>query len=111
MEAIQLQFLTLEEIKKQARVEADFTEEDDYLFLLGRAAERKLLSDLSRSYEDVVSTEGEWPENLTLAALLLTALWYQHREPITGQSLSVVPYGYEALYMPFRKGTYSSTEE
>jgi hypothetical protein len=108
---ITLQFLTLEDIKAQARIESSFTDEDSYLTNLGRAAERKLLKDIQRTYDEVVEMEGEWPEDLTLAALTLVASWYQHREPVTNQSMSVVPYAYDALYMPYRKGTYSSEED
>ena len=106
---ITLQFLTLADIKAQARVEHDY--EDTYLMKLGKAAERKLLKDIQRTYAEVVEMEGGWPEDLTIAALLLTSHWYQHREPTTNQSMSVVPYSYDALYMPYRKGTYSSVEE
>lgn len=102
------QFLTLDDIKQQARIEPDFTDEDTYLTLLGKAAERKLLKDIQRTYEEVVEMEGEWPDDLTMAALLLTSHWYKHREPVENMSISVVPYTYEALYMPYRKGTYSS---
>ena len=109
---ITLQFLTLADIKAQARIEADFTDDDQYLMMLGRAAERRLLKDIQRTYDEVVEMEGEWPIDLTLAALLLTATWYKHREPETNQSMSVVPYtAYEGFYMPYRKGTYSSVEE
>jgi len=108
---ITLQFLTLADIKAQARIESSFTDEDTYLMMLGKAAEGKLLKDIQRSYDEVVEMEGEWPTDLTLAALLLTSHWYKHREPVTNQSMSVVPYAYDALYMPYRKGTYSSVEE
>ena len=109
---ITLQFLTLPDIKAQARIEADFTDDDQYLMMLGRAAERRLLKDIQRTYDEVVEMEGEWPMDLTLAALLLTATWYKHREPEINQSRSVVPYtAYEGFYMPYRKGTYSSVEE
>ena len=109
---ITLQFLTLPDIKAQARIEADFTDDDQYLMMLGKAAERRLLKDIQRTYDEVVEMEDEWPIDLTLAALLLTATWYKHREPETNQSMSVVPYtAYEGLYMPYRKGTYSSVEE
>jgi hypothetical protein len=109
---ITLQFLTLADIKAQARIEADFTDDDQYLMMLGKAAERRLLKDIQRTYDEVVEMEGEWPMDLTLAALLLTATWYKHREPEINQSMSVVPYtAYEGFYMPYRKGTYSSVEE
>ena len=106
-----MQFLTLEDIKAQARIEADFTDDDQYLMMQGKAAERKVFKDIQRTYDEVVAMEGEWPIDLTLAALMLTAQWYKHRESTTNQSMSVVPYAYEALIMPYRKGTYSSAEE
>ena len=108
---ITLQFLTLADIKAQARIESDFTDEDNYLMLLGRAAENKLLQDIQRSYAEVVTMCTEWPVDLTLAALLLTSYWYKHREAAENPSMSAIPYGYDALYMPYRKGTYSSEEE
>lgn len=109
---ITLQFLTLTDIKDQVRLESSFTDEDNYLMMLGRAAERRLFKDIQRTYDEVVEMEGEWPMDLTLAALMLVASWYQHREPETNQSMAVVPYSaYEGFYMPYRKGTYSSEEE
>lgn len=108
---ITLQFLTLADIKAQARIAPDFTDEDQYLLRLGKAAERKLLKDIQRTYDEVVEMEDEWPEDLTLAALMLTAEWYKHREPDENVQMYAVPYAYEALYMPYRKGTYSSEDE
>jgi hypothetical protein len=108
---ITLQFLTLADIKAQVRIESSFTDDDQYLTMLGKAAERKVFKDTQRTYDEIVALEGEWPMDLTLAALLLTSHWYEHREPVTNQSMSVVPYAYDALYMPYRKGTYSSEEE
>ena len=108
---ITLQFLTLEDIKAQTRVESDYTDDDQYLMLLGRAAERKVFNDTQRTYEEIVEIWGKWPEDLTLAALMLVASWYKNRESTTNQSMSVVAYGYEGLYMEYRKGTYSSVEE
>ena len=108
---ITLKFLTLADIKAQARIESDFTDEDNYLTMLGKAAERKLFADIQRTYDEVVTMEEEWPVDLTLAALLLTSYWYKHREAAENPSMSAIPYGYDALYMPYRKGTYSSVEE
>ena len=107
---ITLKFLTLADIKAQARIESDFTDDDTYLKQLGKAAENHLFKDIQRSYDEVVEMEGEWPMDLTLAALTLVAHWYQHRESTTTQSMAVVPYAYENLYMPYRKGTYSSED-
>lgn len=107
---ITLKFLTLTDIKAQVRVESDYTDDDTYLMQLGKAAENHLFKDIQRSYDEVVEMEKGWPEDLTLAALMLVAHWYQHRESTTTQSMAIVPYAYENLYMPYRKGTYSSED-
>lgn len=109
MADIELKFLTLDLIKDQANIEADNHDHDTYLMLLGRAAERKLFGDICRTYDEVLNKWGEWPEDLTLAALLLTSNWYKYREPAENASVSVVPYTYEALYYQYRKSTYSSS--
>jgi hypothetical protein len=111
MSEITLKFLSLTTIKEQARVELDFHDDDSYLMRLGKAAERKLLKDICRTYDEVVEMEGEWPEDLRQAALLLTSQWYKYREPSENVQMYTVPYAYEALYMPYRKGTYSSVPE
>ena len=108
---ITLQFLTLADIKAQARVEPDFHEDDNYLLALGKAAERTIFKFLCRSYDEIVADEGEWPQDLTLAAWLLTSHWYKHREPAESAQMYVIPYAFDMLCMPYRKGTYSSVED
>lgn len=111
-DTITLQFLTLATIKAQLRIESEYTEEDEYLTSLGKVAERKVFKDTCRTYDEIVAMENdEWPIDLTHAALLLVGEWYKHREPDESVQMHDIPYGYEALYMPYRKGTYSSVEE
>lgn len=104
-----MKFLSLELIKMQSRI--DGNDEDTYLGMLGEAAERKLFNDTQRTYEEIKEANNdEWPTDLTLAALLLTSHWYKNREDASNVSMYLVPNAYEALYMPYRKGTYSSVE-
>ena len=104
-----MKFLSLDLIKMQSRIEWD--DEDTYLTLLGEAAERKLFNDTQRAYEEIKeANNNEWPTDLTLAALQLTSHWYKNREDASNVSMYLVPNAYEALYMPYRKGTYSSVE-
>lgn len=109
---ITLQFLTLEEIKEQARIEADFTEEDNYLMLLGKAAEKKVFNDLQRTYDEIVEGEEEntFPEPLILAGLMLTSYWYKNRESNPDKPTYDNPQGYFSLITEYRKGTYSHEE-
>lgn len=107
-----LKFLSVKKAKAQCRIAPDVTYEDEYLQDLCATAERKLLKDIQHTYDEVVEMEGEWPIDLTQAALVLVAQWYKYREPANNTSMYTVPYtAYEALYMPYRKGTYSSEEE
>ena len=48
------------------------------------------------------------PEDIVSACLLLVDAYYQHRGPISQQNMYLIDYGYDALVMRFRKGTYSS---
>ena len=51
------------------------------------------------------------PEDIVSACLLLVDAYYQHRGPISQQNMYLIDYGYDALVMKFRKGTYSSVDE
>ena len=104
-----MKFLSVDLIKMQSRI--DGNDEDTYLGMLGEAAERKLFNDTQRTYDEIKEANNdEWPTDLTLAALLLTSHWYKNREDASNVSMYLVPNAYEALYMPYRKGTYSSEE-
>ena len=105
-------FLTLDAIKFQCSIVKEEDYWDEYLTALGQAAERKIFKDTCRTYEEIKEMEdGEWPSDLSLAALMLVAHWYKNREPQSNLSMYNVGYAYEALYMPYRKGTYSSIDE
>lgn len=88
-----LKFLTLEGIRHQLHLDPEPPEETQYITHLGLTAERKVLKYINRTYDEVVDMEGEWPEDLTHAALLLVSQWYNVRESVERASLSVVPYG------------------
>ena len=106
-----LLFLTLAAIRQQARIEPDFTEEDDLLALYGVAAERKVLSDTGYTFEEL-SARGEggnFPEDLVLAGLMLAATWYKYRENIENLSMSHVEYTYDWLISDYVKHTYPLT--
>lgn len=98
-----LKFLTLEDIRQQLRLDPEPSEETQYITHLGLTAERKVLKYISRTYDEVVEMEGEWPEDLTHAALLLVSQWYMYREPVERASLSVVPYGFDLLVKEYVK--------
>lgn len=99
--------ITLSDIKAQLRIESDFTAEDTLLTSYGNSAEQTIAQYLNRG--DTVAemtaslTEqyGSVPENIKHAALMLVDTWYQYRSPISGQSLSIVPYTFDILVKPY----------
>ena len=92
-------FLTLEYIKAHSRICTDC--EDSLLELYCNAAEKHILHDCNRSYEDIIETYGEVPEDLMLAGLMLVDVSYQYRSPISATNLYAVPYTYDVLIKPY----------
>lgn len=98
-----MNFLTLEQIKQQCRIELDFTMEDERLTSYGTSAEDTVLQVVAMDYGEVIEKYGAVPENLKNAALLLVDTWYQHRSPVEALSLSIVPYTFDLLIKPYMK--------
>lgn len=96
-----MKFLTLELIKKHLRIDGAI--EDDLLDLYGEAAEETLLNHIGATYEELTKTTGEMPKALVQAALMLVDVSYQHRSPISSQSISIVPYTFDILVKPYVK--------
>jgi len=107
-----MRWLTLEDIKDQLRIPRDFTDEDNTLKRYGATAENFTLRYLQRTEAELKSMndqdQTQVPEDIVSATLLLVDAYYQHRGPISQQNMYLIDYGYDALVMPFRKGTYSS---
>ena len=93
-----MKFLTFDQIKAQLRLDdAQATEEHDLLVLYGEAAEDAVLSLIRRNMANLVETYGQVPKQIAQAALMLTAISYQHREPASQQNMYAVPYAFDLL--------------
>lgn len=100
-----MKWLTLSKIKQQLRLDPAYDLEDAELELYGESAEDTLLQMLDRSYEDVMEVYGRVPGPLVHASLLLVSQSYEHREAVTMQTLSLVPYGLDLLIKPYMRLT------
>ena len=96
-------WLTLEQIKQQCRIEADFTLEDARLESYGHSAESTVLNLLNRTYYSILEQYGEVPQDIINASLMLVDVWYQHRSPIESVSLSMVPYTFDLMLKPYMR--------
>ena len=93
-----MKFLTFNQIKAQLRLDdAQATEERDLLEMYGESAEDAVLSLIRRNMANLVETYGRVPKQIVQAALMLTAISYQHREPASQQNMYAVPYAFDLL--------------
>lgn len=106
-----MKWLTLERIKKQCRIEPDFTEEDDILEMYGESAEEQVLGDLSRSYEELIETYGKIPIDIVHASLLLVDQSYKQRSAADTMQWYTVPYAYEAKIKKYMRLASPSNEQ
>ena len=100
-----MKWLTLDTIKAQLRIEADFTAEDTLLVNYGEAAEDTLLNYLNCPYQDIIELYGKVPLPLVQASLMLVDVSYQHRSPISVTNISLVPYTFDLLVKPYMRLT------
>ena len=99
-----MKWLTLDTIKKQIRIEPEMTMEDDLLEAYGESSEETVLNYINRSFEEVMETYGKVPAPLVQASLMLVDVGYQYRNPLSTQSMSVVPYGnIDMLLKPYMR--------
>lgn len=94
-----MKFLTLQNIKAHSRIDYDC--EDSLLELYGEAAEDTLLNHIGMTYEQVIAKYTTVPMPLVQAALMLVDVSYQHRNPVSSQNMSVVPYTFDILVKPY----------
>ena len=102
-----MNFLTIEQIKIQCRLELDDTSQDSQLAMLGDVAEQAVADHLNRTlYPDAV------PEDeanglvvnppVRMAMLLMVGQLYENREATSDLSLKEVPLAYQYLLAPYR---------
>ena len=77
-----MNWLTLEKIKAQCRIESGFTDEDSLLTSYGNSAESTVMNLLNKSYCDLTEEYGAIPDDIINASLMLVDVWYKHRSPI-----------------------------
>lgn len=110
-----LRVVTLDELKKQMRVEDSY--DDSIITSYGKAAEQYVINDTRhslaelniRGYEETQGTTPSsdpgvqyFPDMLKVAILLLAANLYRNREPVAaGVTPAAVPYTLEAFIKPY----------
>ena len=94
-----MNYLTLEELKKQLIIEADFTEDDAYIASLGNVAEQMVNDHLNGLLNEVVAdNNNEIPATLKHAMLMIADYLYDYRG--SGDERTV-PDAYFVLCKPY----------
>lgn len=92
--------LTLEELRSHLRV--DYDHDNEQILRLGKTALSHIVNATRRSVEELVElNNGEFPEELKLAALELAAHWYRCPEPVSSIEQKAIPYMLDLLIKPF----------
>ncbi|CAI2037052.1 uncharacterized phage protein (possible DNA packaging) [Serratia fonticola] len=92
---------SLEELKLQCRIDADWTEEDDLLKGYAGAARKRAENFINRKlYDDTVPEEDNdglvISDDIKLAIMLAVGFWYDTRTPTN------LPAGFSSLLEPYR---------
>lgn len=99
--------LTLEEIKKQCRIDSDMDDEDDFLKLLGAAVQKRTETRLNRTLyaKEVPATDLDglvMPDDIKMGMLMLCSHFYENRSAVTDFEQTEVPLSYHWLVDPYR---------
>lgn len=95
----EMEIVTIEEIKKNSRIDADY--EDDVIEQIGETAEAMVQAVMERSFADLVDVYGAVPAPVRRAVLCLADHLYVHRSPESGTSMYSVPYTVDFLLKPY----------
>ena len=75
-----MNYINLEEIKKQCNIENDFTEDDALLNIIGEAAEQWVEAQCNQALDELTAdSNGILPVPVKLAMLLFCSFMYDHR--------------------------------
>ena len=95
-----MRFLTIDELKKQCVIDADFNDDNEYLESLGETAETLVEQQIDKSLDDVVSdSDGILPAPLKHAMKMIVEYLYNNR----GSDESSIPEAYYYMCKLYRQ--------
>lgn len=84
-----MQYLDINEIKKQLNVDADFHEDDEFLELLGESAEDMVAQLLDCSLDELVAQNGDLPASVRHALRMLVDYMYSQNRGSSSESIDI----------------------
>ena len=99
-----MKWLTIELIRAHLRIDCDC--ENELLEMYAESAEEQVLTDIGRTYEELIDWQGKVPMPLIHASLMLVDFAYQQRTMVSNINWSVVPYTYDRMVKPYARLAY-----
>ena len=90
-----MKYLTFDYIKAHSRIDYDC--ENDLIEKYGSAAERAILNLIGQTYDELIDTYGEVPDDILVATFELADNMIRHRAPGEQTGLSIVPYNFDLV--------------
>ena len=84
-----MQYLDINEIKKQLNVDADLHEDDEFLELLGESAEDMVAQLLDCSLDELVAQNGNLPASVRHALRMLVDYMYSQNRGSSNESIDI----------------------
>lgn len=99
-----MRYLLLDDIKKHCNVDEWFHDDDAYIASLGEAVERIVEMNIDDKLEDVAKDyDGELPQALKQAMLLLIGTYYANRESVAYGTPHEIPNAYAYIIALFQR--------
>lgn len=95
-------YITLETAKKHLNIEAEFTDDDEYIASLIEAAEGVVAQDICMPLREVEEDAGRLPAPLRQAILLMVGNYYASRESLVFGALVQDTHAYKHLIGLYR---------
>lgn len=90
-------YIYLEDAKKHLNIDQDFLDDDMYIASLIQVAEEIVQQDIDTRLVDLEDDDGDIPNPLKQAMLLLVGNFYANRESVAYANMVKVPYSYQYL--------------
>lgn len=84
-------FLELAHIKKHLNIDADYTDDDEYILYLYEVAVDVIQKHIDTTFEEIKQKEGRIPNSLLHALLLFIGNMYDNRESVSYTGTHEVP--------------------
>jgi hypothetical protein len=97
-----MQYLTLEELKKQCVIDSNFTDDDEFLKMLGDSAEDMCEQLLDMPLYEIEAENGELPETIRHALRMLVDYFYSTERGGSGTNTEI-PSAVTSMLKLYRK--------